>query len=89
MALYKYTSNKDPQDGTEEIGVPGGPLVPLGGEIELTDEEYDQFKGRFNLRKSGDSDEAEESSDAEAKSESDSDAKAESYSGSGQKLARG
>ena len=72
MALYKYVSNKDAQDGTEELGLPGSDvLVPLGGEIELTDAEYDQYKQRFNLRKAGDSDEEKEEA-TEEKTESGS-----------------
>lgn len=48
--LYKYTSNKDPLDGTEEIRLPGREPVSVGGEIELSEEEHDLLKDRLNLR---------------------------------------
>jgi hypothetical protein len=51
MGRYKYTSNKDPLDGTEEIRLEGRDPVRVGGEVELTDAEYDLLKGRLNLRK--------------------------------------
>jgi hypothetical protein len=50
MGLYKYTSNKDPQDGTAEIRLPGRDPVPVGGQIELSEEEHDLLKSRLNLR---------------------------------------
>ena len=46
---YKYTSNKDHTDGTEEIRLPGRDPVAKGGTIELTEAEYAQLKGRLNL----------------------------------------
>jgi hypothetical protein len=51
MALYKYTSNKDPLDGTEEIRLPGREPVSVGGEVELSEEEHGLLKERLNLRK--------------------------------------
>lgn len=49
---YKYTSNKDSNDGTEEIRLPGREPVRQGEEIELTEAEHDLLKGRLNLRES-------------------------------------
>jgi hypothetical protein len=62
MALYKYTSNKDPLDGTEEIRLPGREPVSKGGEVELSESEHDLLKERLNLRKveSDDSDSEQE-----------------------------
>lgn len=47
---YKYTSNKDPLDGTEEIRLPGRKPVAQGGTVVLTDEEHEVLKQRLNLR---------------------------------------
>lgn len=47
---YKYTSNKDSQDGTEEIRLPGREPVTKGGEVELTEAEHAQLSERLNLR---------------------------------------
>lgn len=47
--IYKYTSNKDHTDGTEEIRLPGREPVRKGGEVELTSDEYELLKGRLNL----------------------------------------
>lgn len=58
--LYRYTSNKDPLDGTEEIRLPGREPVSKGGEIELSDEEHELLKDRLNLRKVDESDLREE-----------------------------
>lgn len=49
--VYKYTSNKDPMDGTEEIRLEGRAPVPMGGEVELTEEEHKVLSQRLNLRK--------------------------------------
>lgn len=49
---YKYTSNKDSTDGTEEIRLPGREPVRQGEEIELTEAEHELLKGRLNLRES-------------------------------------
>jgi hypothetical protein len=56
MARYKYTSNKDPMDGTEEIRLPDREPVAKGGEIELSEEEHALLKQRLNLREVSDSD---------------------------------
>ncbi len=53
MGLYKYVTNNDPQDGTAEIRLPGRNPVPVGGEVELSKEEYDLLKTRLNLRAVG------------------------------------
>lgn len=53
---YKYTSNKDSRDGTEEIRLPGHEPVRQGEEIDLTDAEHELLKERLNLREVGSED---------------------------------
>jgi hypothetical protein len=65
MALYKYTSNKDPLDGTEQIRLPGREPVPVGGEIELSEDEHEVLKERLNLRKVSESDDEQGDSKTE------------------------
>jgi hypothetical protein len=64
MALYKYTSNKDPLDGTEEIRLPGREPVSVGGEIELSEDEHEVLKDRLNLRKVSESESDAEQGDS-------------------------
>jgi hypothetical protein len=64
MALYKYTSNKDPLDGTEEIRLPGREPVSVGGEVELSEDEHEVLKDRLNLRKVSESESDAEQGDS-------------------------
>lgn len=66
MALYKYTSNKDPLDGTEEIRLPGREPVSQGEEVELSDAEHDLLKERLNLRKVDSTEQGASSTEGEA-----------------------
>ena len=82
MDLYRYTSNKDPQDGTTVI-VPDPDdrerLVHQGGEIELSEDEAKRLRERFNLTKVSEEEvqrrETEESAEARAET-SDSETRA-------------
>jgi len=47
---YKYVSNKDGADATEEIRLPGKDPVRVGGEVELTEAEHDLLSNTLNLR---------------------------------------
>lgn len=58
VEAYRYTSNKDKFDSTSILNVFNEDnteivkvLVKGGPAVKLTDEEYDSFKDRFNLRK--------------------------------------
>jgi hypothetical protein len=64
MTLYKWTSNKDSLDNTEEIRLEGREPVRRGSEVELSDEEYESLKGQLNLRKVSD----DETGDSEQES---------------------
>ena len=69
--FYKYTSNKDPNDGTREViaavdektGEPTKVLVRGGDSVKLTEDEHARVSARFNLRK--DSDGPDEDTDQE------------------------
>jgi hypothetical protein len=50
MARYKWTSNKDSQDGTEIIVLESGEKLRLNEEAELSEEEVSQLRQRHNLR---------------------------------------
>ena len=67
--LYRYTSNKDPNNGTETIIVEDAngerATVPRGGEVELTEDQATDLRSRFNLTKL--------SEEQAAKAESDDD----------------
>lgn len=60
--FYKYTSNKDPNDGTtqvvaavdEKTGEPTKVLVRGGDSVALTEDEHARVSARFNLRKDSD-----------------------------------
>jgi hypothetical protein len=45
---YVYEGNVDPNDGTVAIGV-DDERVGIGQEIELTDEQFEEYKDRFVL----------------------------------------
>lgn len=66
MAKYKYTSNKDSQDGTEVIVLESGEELKIGGEAELEEAELEALRARFNLREvdGGDSEEPEAAAEA-------------------------
>lgn len=51
MTKYVYVSNKDPQDGTTTVGLPGEEPVSQGEEISLTKAEYELLSDRINLKK--------------------------------------
>jgi hypothetical protein len=72
---YKYTSNKDPYDGTVAVvlevdnkGEPTKVLYQDGDPVVLTDEQAQQVKGRFNITKQS-SDDASEGSPKAASSQ--------------------
>jgi hypothetical protein len=50
MGLYKYVSNRDSRDGTAEIRLEGRDPVPMGGQVELNDEELALLSDRLNLQ---------------------------------------
>lgn len=70
--FYRYTSNKDPNDGTTEVvvardeqGEPTKVLVQGGPAVQLSDEEYKAASRRFRLR-TDDKPEQQEEAQAEA-----------------------
>ena len=60
MTKYVYVSNKDPQDATEFVGLPGEEPVPQGGEISLTKAEHELLSARINFEKVGGEDKTEQ-----------------------------
>lgn len=51
MTKYIYVGNKDPQDGTTTVSLPGEEPVSQGGEISLTKAEHELLSARIDLKK--------------------------------------
>lgn len=87
MPRYKYTSNKDSQDGTEVVVLKNGERLKQGDEAELTEEEAAELRGRFNLREVEKG--SERGSEGEASAQGGSWSSPSDSSSSSQKAPRG